>query len=196
LRSSLAKSLALAGCLVAGAAGGQQQRKPVPPPPKPADGGPSLSETMNFIQTKLNEVGKLSFADYVHNNATNNDWIVQNSSEATNVVADPTSCRITYHMKVLVNGHIEFDEDAGIALKDVQDLTVKAVEEDIKTIDAGSGYTTRSYRADPPIFVLTTRRAGNGSNSFDFANEAMANRVAKAMVHAVELCGGGNKDPF
>jgi hypothetical protein len=24
----------------------------------------------------------------------------------------------------------------------------------------------------------------------------MANRVAKALVHAVELCGGGNKDPF
>ena len=25
---------------------------------------------------------------------------------------------------------------------------------------------------------------------------AVADRVAKAMVHAVELCGGGDKDPF
>jgi hypothetical protein len=196
LRSRLEALLALAVCLVAGVAGGQQQRKPVPPPPLPKDSGPSLSETMKFIQTKLNEVGKLSFADYVHNNANNNDWIVQNGSEATNVVADPTSCRITYHMKVRVNEHVEFDEDASVPLKEVQDLTVKAVEEDIKTIDAGLGYTTRSYRADPPIFVLTMRRTGNGSNSFDFANEEMANRVAKALVHAVELCGGGNEDPF
>jgi len=151
---------------------------------------------MKFIQTKLNEVGKLSFADYVHNNATNSDWIVQNSSEATNVIADPNSCRITYHMKVLVSGHVEFDEDAGIPLKDVQDLTVKAVEEDIKTIDAASGYTTRSYRADPSISVLKVRRAGNASNAFDFSDSETADRVAKALVHAVELCGGGNKDPF
>ena len=173
-----------------------QQGKAVEPPPKPVDEGPSLTDTMKFIQSKLNEVGKVNFGNYVHNNATNNDWIVQNSSEATNVVADPASCRITYHMKILVNEHIEFDKDASIPLKEVQDLTVKAVEEDIKMIDAGLGYTTRSYRADPPIFVLTVRRAGNGSNSFDFADEEVAKRVAKALVHAVELCGGGNKDPF
>jgi hypothetical protein len=29
-----------------------------------------------------------------------------------------------------------------------------------------------------------------------FADEDTANRVAKAMIHAVELCGGGDKDPF
>jgi hypothetical protein len=29
-----------------------------------------------------------------------------------------------------------------------------------------------------------------------FGDEDMANRVAKAMNHAAELCGGGNKDPF
>ena len=195
MRWKIRLSLTVALYLVAGATQGQQ-KKPVAPPPMPKDSGPSLSETMKFIQTKLSEVGKLSFADYVHNNANNNDWIVQNSSEATDVVADPTNCRITYHMKVLVNGHIEFDEDAGIPLKDVQDLTVRAVEEDIKTIDAGAGYTTRSYRADPPIFVLMVRRTHSGSNAFDFTDEQLANRFAKAFVHAVEMCGGGSKEPF
>ena len=29
-----------------------------------------------------------------------------------------------------------------------------------------------------------------------FDSEDVANRVAKAMLHAVELCGGGNHDPF
>jgi hypothetical protein len=32
--------------------------------------------------------------------------------------------------------------------------------------------------------------------TFIFRDEETANRVAKAMVHAVELCGGGNKEPF
>jgi hypothetical protein len=173
-----------------------QQKKSVPPSPKNADKGPSLEATMKFVQTKLNEVGKVNFADYVHNNSTQNDWIVQNSSEATNVVADAASCRITYHMKIVVSEKVAFDEDASIPFKDVQDLTVTTVEDDIKTTDAALGYTTRSYRADPPIFVLKLRRTGTGSNAFDFSDEDLANRVAKAMVHAVELCGGGNKDPF
>lgn len=171
-------------------------QKAVLPPPKPKDAGPSLADTAKFIQAKLNDVGKVNFADYVHNNATNNDWIVQNSSEATNVVADAAACRITYHMKIVINGRTEFDQDASIPLKDVQDLVVKTVEEDLKTIDADLGYTTRSYRADPPVFVLKVRRTEHGSNAFDFTDEDAANRVAKAMVHAVELCGGGNKDPF
>ena len=29
-----------------------------------------------------------------------------------------------------------------------------------------------------------------------FAEEDMANRIAKAMLHAMELCGAGSKDPF
>jgi alpha-D-ribose 1-methylphosphonate 5-phosphate C-P lyase len=36
----------------------------------------------------------------------------------------------------------------------------------------------------------------NGIN-FNFLDEDTANRVAKAMLHAVELCGGGSKpEPF
>jgi len=34
-------------------------------------------------------------------------------------------------------------------------------------------------------------------NSFVFFDEQLANRMAKAMVHAVELCGGGSEpEPF
>jgi hypothetical protein len=29
-----------------------------------------------------------------------------------------------------------------------------------------------------------------------FDDEDTADRVAKALIHAVELCGGGNDDPF
>jgi hypothetical protein len=33
-------------------------------------------------------------------------------------------------------------------------------------------------------------------NTFTFRDEDAANRVAKAMLHAVELCGGGKAEPF
>jgi hypothetical protein len=37
----------------------------------------------------------------------------------------------------------------------------------------------------------------NNETTFVFRDEETANRVAKAMLHAVELCGGGNKsEPF
>jgi hypothetical protein len=54
-----------------------------------------------------------------------------------------------------------------------------------------------SYKQDPPLFVLKVRKTDKGTSGFNFFDEQLANRVAKAMVHAVELCGGGRKpEPF
>jgi len=35
-----------------------------------------------------------------------------------------------------------------------------------------------------------------GEKDFALYDESLANRIAKALVHAVELCGGGSKEPF
>jgi hypothetical protein len=45
------------------------------------------------------------------------------------------------------------------------------------------------------MFTMVRRPKGL-ENAFLFSEETMAGRVAKAIVHAVELCDGGNKDPF
>jgi hypothetical protein len=78
----------------------------VSPPPKPADGGPSLAVTMQFIQDKLNQHGKINFAEYVQDNAAGNDWIVQQALEIVNVVIHPESCIISYHFKEWTNNNI------------------------------------------------------------------------------------------
>jgi hypothetical protein len=46
--------------------------------------------------------------------------------------------------------------------------------------------------------VLEVRKSETkGANTLVFFDEQLANRVAKALVHAVELCGGGTKpEPF
>jgi len=46
-----------------------------------------------------------------------------------------------------------------VATKNVQDLTVKAVEKDLKTIDSGSGDTILSYRG-PSRFRAQSYRKG------------------------------------
>jgi hypothetical protein len=40
------------------------------------------------------------------------------------------------------------------------------------------------------------RDLGEAEVQVDFLDEELANRLAKALVHAVELCGGGDKYPF
>jgi hypothetical protein len=69
-------------------------------------------------------------------------------------------------------------------------------EQDFKKKYAAAGHPNREPRIDPPLFLVVARRAANQAIGFYFPSEEMANRLAKAMVHAVELCGGGNKDPF
>jgi hypothetical protein len=58
--------------------------------------------------------------------------------------------------------------------------------------DAFSHHSTYSKGKEPP----QDSDFKNDSTWFIFRDEETANRVAKAMLHAVELCGGGNKDPF
>jgi hypothetical protein len=44
--------------------------------------------------------------------------------------------------------------------------------------------------------VLVLRQPHGEDYTFRFTDANLADRVAKAILHAVELCGGGNKDKF
>jgi hypothetical protein len=167
----------------------------VAPPPQPADNGPSLAVTMQFIQAKMNEVGKINFAAYTHDNANGQDFVDQISVESGNVVADPAACRISYH-RTLINNGAPTIKDFTINLRDVLNLSVITGDMAVTQAQAEGGHPARNSRVEPPIFVLVVKKAGNQENWIYLSDEEMANRIAKAMVHAVELCGGGNKEPF
>jgi hypothetical protein len=47
-----------------------------------------------------------------------------------------------------------------------------------------------------PNYRLLLTTSIDSRHSFEFGTEELVNRVAKAMTHAAELCGGGRKDPF
>jgi hypothetical protein len=62
--------------------------------------------------------------------------------------------------------------------------------------DTANGNPQLDKRQDPPYFTVTAKLKDNSETPLFFSSEEIANRIAKAMVHAVELCGGGNKEPF
>jgi len=177
-------------CFAAGVALGQQK---VTPPPRPPDDGPSLQDTMKFIQDKLNGMGPVNYVAYFHDSVTGKDWINKISKEVSKVDANSTTCTIGFHRKSQSNGTVFRDNDHQFALKESENIIVMTEDQYAKEDDAKLGKPEWSARIDPPTFVLKESKSGT---FVDFSDEDLANRVAKAMVHAVELCGGGRKDPF
>ncbi|MGD0683023.1 MAG: hypothetical protein ABR990_13355 [Terracidiphilus sp.] len=169
----------------------------VPPPPMPADNGPSLAVTMQFIQDKMNEQGKINYTLNTHDNLKNEDWPVYYISiEASNVVANPATCRITWHKVTTNGGKVGINGDFSLDLRNVLSFEVRTSTYEAKMEDTANGHPEIDKHQDPPYFAVTAKLKGNTETPLFFSSEEMANRIAKAMVHAVELCGGGSKEPF
>jgi hypothetical protein len=169
----------------------------VTPPPQPAVSGPSLAVTMQFIQDKMNEQGKIDYTLNTHDNSKGEDWpVYQISIEVTNAVADPAACRITWHKVTTNGGKVGIDKDFSLDLRTVLTLEVRTSTYEAKMEDTARGNPELDKRQYPPYWAVTSKLKGNTETPLFFSSEEMANRVAKAMVHAVELCGGGNKEPF
>ena len=114
--------------------------------------------------------------------------------------------------------HRNIVETSTFSFKDVEKITVDNMQNSLNTQWAEAAHPEVTVTVTPPVFKVqlsapkpvfsghvsitqgnhapVTKDASNKTNGFTFRDEDMANRVAKAMVHAVELCGGGNKEPF
>jgi hypothetical protein len=180
-------------CLAASLARAQD----VPPPPKPADNGPSLEVTMKFIQDKVTDEDKLDYTASVSDSSSSGgEWNNQFKVDISNFVADAKACRISFHWRTEVNGKVSDDNDYNLNLKDVRDMIVLTQEQNLKQIDTHNGHPAWNSQIRPNLFTLVVRRPKGLENAFLFSEEEMAKRVATAMTHAVELCGGGNNEPF
>jgi hypothetical protein len=175
----------------------------VPPPPQPAadkpiaatslaGNGPSLEVTLKFIQDKLNDLGKVSYVAFeqdTSNGSTTNAILI---NEISNIVADPGQCRISYHLKGTRDGHIWADENRVFSLRDVQEIVVMPLEQNLNEVQAQIGHPNQITSINPSLILLMVHIPHNWED-FLFSNADLADRVAKSMLHAVELCGGGSK---
>jgi hypothetical protein len=161
----------------------------VPPPPKLPDDSPSLETTMKFIEEKLGSIGPVSYIV----NTGGDEW--KETDEVTNVRTNVAGCRIDYDSRATSYGKVNQTQNISVPLKDVEEVLVKSMEQDRKEFTSKAGHPEWTVQVSPPVFVLTVKRK-SGGNNFYMYDESLANRIAKALVHAVELCGGGSKDPF
>lgn len=163
----------------------------VMPPPRPAgtNPGPTLDVTMKFIQDKLNDIGTINFKIFwqtTNGVSENNNWSIQ----VSNVVVDPAHCSVQYHWNSLFP-----NSDYVLNLKDVEEIKVVT-----PFIEVGNGAVSPSavhstITTDPALTAVVLIQP-HGKHAFPFTDPEIADRVAKAFNHAVELCGGGNKEPF
>jgi hypothetical protein len=168
-----------------------------PPAGAQTNSGPSLAETMKFIQDKLNEMGTVNFAGYVHDSANNTDGVQKFSSTISNAAANPGACTLSYHRLVFNNGRKEHNENVLINLHEVKNISVLPDEQDWQMYLARIGDSTKTVKDVPDITALVFKLNNGQDPTIRFYEQEMADRVAKALVHAVELCGGGPKpEPF
>jgi len=199
-RSKFILFAALVALAVPFAAQAQVPIMPPPPPPQntPASstGAVSLGVTMKFIQDKLNDLGKVSFYGYKKGNSAGSHLNNQFSYEVSNVLAEAATCRVSYHSKQTHNGVVQSDNDFWFSLRDVQDIAVMTGEEYLTKFNAEAGHTSWDSKTDPVVYILSIKRKAKPDVLFYFTDEEMAGRVAKALVHGVDLCSGASKDPF
>jgi len=187
----------LAASLLSGIALTLFAQQPVAPPPKPTANGPSLEVTLQFIQNKLNEIGKVSFVEFRQDVSGGGNSNIIFTNEVSKVVADQHQCRISFHWQTTREGSTLSSGDTWFPLSDVQEIVVRPYEQYRNEGFAKKGQPNIIITStNPPMVVLEVRRPHDEEKFFQFTDAALADRDAKAMIHAVELCGGGNKEPF
>jgi hypothetical protein len=192
----------------------------MPAADKPA--GPSLEVTLKFIQDKVNQQGSILYVESWNNAVSGTSSPAKESSVETHVVAVDPAGGLSFQQafKSLSNTQSGTRMATGtwqMQFKDVEKLEV------LNSIDFKHRKSPQIvFQNDPPYFEVLvhlvpgktvqhhTVREESGNNGktsesddnigefvLHFRDEETANRVANAMIHAVELCGGGSKpEPF
>lgn len=159
-----------------------QEKKAVPPPPKPADEGPSLEVTMQFIADKISQQGKVSYAAYGHDSSNNSDSVNEFAYETTNVKATPVQCRMDYQRNLTLNGMVEII-DRGFELVAVQDVLVMSLEQAFGESNAELGHPARSSKVNPPAWVMRVRRRVDAVGSQENVKRYRAHGNPLDVVH-------------
>ena len=194
------------------------------PATAPPTSGPSLAESLQFIQNKVNEQGSIAYsesASYASNDENVANFIY--SQESRVVAVDPAGgLSLQEDLSLTLTGTMTSKGTSTwqVNFKDMDKLDVMN-SADYKHSHA-QGYV---YQDSPPYYELVVHLAAGktvrqhsrttvcmrgiiipkqsckdsasdmnpGEFTLHFRDEETADRVAKAMIHAIELCGGGSK---
>jgi hypothetical protein len=157
-----------------------------------------LKETLQFIVQKLNDEAAAQ-------------WVGQwdtvsapGSYRAADVRSDPATCQVRYlemggyrYAGVSQRKVLSFRRVQKIEVLPLQDVVQQAIDEDWQTIFSSRPVVS----VTPNVLVLRVMYPGGQvGGEIYFSDGEIADRVAKAMNHAAELCGSNKskqtKEPF
>jgi hypothetical protein len=161
-----------------------------------AGSGAGLEETLSFIEDKINQQGAVNWLTTVQNTvAQTASAPEQLSVTISGATGDARNCRLTYHWTKIDAGKNSGDAMYFLSFRRVEKLSVMTMEQANNADHARQGHPELVESVSPAVSELVVNSAANRIAYFPFADADLANRIAKAILHAVELCGGG-KDPF
>jgi tetratricopeptide (TPR) repeat protein len=159
--------------------------------------GPSLADTLNFVMKMMTQQGDVNFVTFNHNTKSMEDATNTFRSSVTHISPDADHCTLYYHYVETRDGTATSDADSGIPLKLLNSIEVLSVVEAKNRAAAMAGTPNVVVsQSSPDVFLVDAIRADGSANFIYFYDQDNANRVAKALTHAMELCGGGSKDVF
>jgi clan AA aspartic protease (TIGR02281 family) len=161
---------------------------------------PSYSETMGFVKKKLSEHGVVQYVKVTRNVVENYEF--SNAMRASFSVSYVQPC---YADLGII---ISTDSSSGRSDPSYHKIDFKAVTkiDVVSEVDAANEHHVGSFmvtKISPSMFRVRLHSTGAG-DYFVFDDEDIAQRVAKALTHLVELCGGvvnngvvdNEKEPF
>jgi hypothetical protein len=190
----------------------------------PTTSGPSLADSLKFIQEKVNQQGSIAYTESVSYASSGADIgsLFQYSEESQVIAVDPA-------------GGLSLQEQNTVAVRGITSNGTATWQVNFKDVDRLEILNSADYKHrfaqglvyvdSPPFFELLVHLASGktvqlhsraaaisgkhgkatemseiknaGEFVIHFRDEETADRVAKAMIHAIELCGGGSQqEPF
>jgi hypothetical protein len=160
--------------------------------------GPALAPTLKFIQDKISQHASLVYQRHLH--GTSQDSILQFAMEVTQVAVDEPGCVFGYHWMAVFampgspDKKAYGNRDERIALRDIEKVEVVPQDELLRRGEKPTDMQT--VKVDPAVSALQIHmRDGTTYGQIQFYDGDLADRVARALIHAVELCGG-SQEPF
>jgi hypothetical protein len=153
-------------------------------------GNPSLSDTLRFIEQKLNKETSVAYE------SRTGDTSSRDSFQVVDAHLDAATCQVRYRELMASDGKPFGNYKTVISFRRVQKLEVLTVQDFANRLMEQGGSDTR-FIVTPAVYRLGVTDSGGQNMAWvNFADEAMADRVAKAMNHAAEICRPTNKEPF
>ena len=157
--------------------------------------GPSLVDTLNFMKKVLEENGTENWTVYAHSTTNNTDYTNAASDTKTNITILPQECAISFHQHVATNGATS-DNDWKVLFSLGHYPTVQTWA-DFENSMITDGITFYFTQTSPTIIDVSNGASDGKGYSFSFRDQDTAERFAKALSHATDLCSAPKApDPF